>query len=66
MNAVIDAFKCVLKKNRKSRGGDRSLSHVVQLQSHPLDFEMTPAMKAGIAVKPWTVKEIIGLLEKSN
>ena len=29
-------------------------------------LKMTPAMKAGIAVKPWIVEEIIGLLEKSN
>jgi len=29
-------------------------------------LKMTPAMKAGIAQKPWTVEEIIGLLEKSN
>ena len=29
-------------------------------------LKMTRAMKAGIAVKPWTVEEIIGLLEKSN
>ena len=29
-------------------------------------LKMTPAMKAGIAIKPWTVEEIIGLLEKSN
>ena len=32
----------------------------------PKTLKMTPDMKAGIAQKPWTVEEIIGLLEKSN
>jgi len=29
-------------------------------------LKMTPAMKAGIAARPWTVEEIIGLLDAEN
>lgn len=71
LSAVRDAFGRDIarltngfsKRSRTTAPRPRSTSASTTSQ-HPSDHPLHPAMEAGVASRPWTVEEIVGLLEQ--